>query len=661
MNQRVLHHGHDEAASAGVVATGTTIRLTTAQALVRYLAAQRVATEDGLGTEPLFGGVFAIFGHGNVAGMGEALYQHRDELPTLRAHNEQAMAHSAIAYAKAHFRRRMMAVTTSIGPGATNLLTAAALAHVNRLPVLLLPGDIFVSRAPDPVLQQVEDFHDGSVSANDAFKPVSRYFDRIVHPAQLLSAMPRAMRVLTDAASCGPVTLALPQDVQAQAWDFPADFFAPRMVTFYSPAPRVDEIDAAIVRLQRAKRPLIVAGGGVLYGLATDALQRFAATHGIPVAETQAGKGSLAWDDPLNVGALGVTGSPAANALARDADCVLALGTRLQDFTTGSNTLFTQADVIGINANAFDALKHRAQVVEADARLALDALAERLQDWQADRAWTSRAHQLAAGWRDAVHTLTHAPQPDSVLPYEGDVIGAVQRSSTNSPANDIVVCAAGTLPGELHKLWRAGTPGAYHVEYGYSCMGYEIAGGLGAKLARPEREVIVMVGDGSYLMMNSEIATSVMLGAKLIVVVLDNRGYGCINRLQQACGGAPFNNLLEDSMQGPLGAPHIDFAVHARALGARAEHVANVAELEAALQRARSADRTYVISIDTDPARTTSDGGWWWEVAVPEVSPRASVREARANYDAQISARGKPPALAENSGNGSNSNDQAND
>ncbi|CAD6512317.1 3D-(3,5/4)-trihydroxycyclohexane-1,2-dione hydrolase [Paraburkholderia kirstenboschensis] len=659
MNQRVLHHGHDEAASAGVVATGTTIRLTTAQALVRYLAAQRVATEDGLGTEPIFGGVFAIFGHGNVAGMGEALYQHRDELPTLRAHNEQAMAHSAIAYAKAHFRRRMMAVTTSIGPGATNLLTAAALAHVNRLPVLLLPGDIFVSRAPDPVLQQVEDFHDGGVSANDAFKPVSRYFDRIVHPAQLLSALPRALRVLTDAASCGPVTLALPQDVQAQAWDFPADFFAPRMVTFYSPAPRVDEIDAAIVRLQRAKRPLIVAGGGVLYGRATDALQRFAATHGIPVAETQAGKGSLAWDDPLNVGALGVTGSPAANALARDADCVLALGTRLQDFTTGSNTLFTQADVIGINANAFDALKHRAQVVEADARLALDALAERLQDWQADRAWTSRAHQLAAGWRDTVHTLTHAPQPDSVLPYEGDVIGAVQRSSTNSPANDIVVCAAGTLPGELHKLWRAGTPGAYHVEYGYSCMGYEIAGGLGAKLARPEREVIVMVGDGSYLMMNSEIATSVMLGAKLIVVVLDNRGYGCINRLQQACGSAPFNNLLEDSMQGPLGAPHIDFAAHARALGARAEHVANVAELEAALQRARSADRTYVISIDTDPARTTSDGGWWWEVAVPEVSPRASVRDARANYDAQIAARDKPPAS--NGGGSGNNSDQAND
>jgi len=666
MNQRMMdhkreqEHEHGHAASVGGAVREGTIRLTTAQALVRYLAAQRVATEDGLGTEPLFGGVFAIFGHGNVAGMGEALYQHRDELPTLRAHNEQAMAHSAIAYAKAHFRRRMMAVTTSIGPGATNLLTAAALAHVNRLPVLLLPGDIFVSRAPDPVLQQVEDFHDGGVSANDAFKPVSRYFDRIVHPAQLLSALPRALRVLTDAASCGPVTLALPQDVQAQAWDFPADFFAPRVVTFYAPAPRVDEIERAIERLRRAQRPLIVAGGGVLYGHATDALQRFAAAHGIPVAETQAGKGSLAWDDPLNVGALGVTGSPAANALARDADCVLALGTRLQDFTTGSNTLFTQADVIGINANAFDGLKHRAQVVEADVRLALDALdaldgpGSRLQDWHADRAWTARAQQLAASWRDTVHTLTHAPQRDAVLPYEGDVIGAVQRSSANSPANDIVVCAAGTLPAELHKLWRAATPGAYHVEYGYSCMGYEIAGGLGAKLARPEREVIVMVGDGSYLMMNSEIATSVMLGAKLIVVVLDNRGYGCINRLQQACGGAPFNNLLDDCKQGPLGAPRIDFAAHARALGAHAEHAANVAELEAALQRARAADRTYVISIDTDPARTTTDGGWWWEVAVPEVSSRASVRDARANYDAQIVARGKPSSVAEHSSENDN-------
>jgi 3D-(3,5/4)-trihydroxycyclohexane-1,2-dione acylhydrolase (decyclizing) len=647
MNQRVLHHDQAATADAGAAATSAstaargTVRLTAAQALVRYLAAQRVKTIDGSGVEPMFGGVFAIFGHGNVAGIGEALYQHRDELPTLRAHNEQAMAHSAIAFAKAHFRRRMMAVTTSIGPGATNLLTAAALAHVNRLPVLLLPGDIFVSRAPDPVLQQVEDFHDGGISANDAFKPVSRYFDRIVHPAQLLTALPRAMRVLTDAALCGPVTLALPQDVQATAFDFPADFFEPRVVTFHSFAPIAEELEAALATLRNAKRPLIVAGGGVLYGHATKALHAFATAYGIPVAETQAGKGSLAWDDPLNAGALGVTGSPAANALAHEADCVLAVGTRLQDFTTGSNTLFTQADVIGINANAFDGLKHRAQIVQADARLALDALSEHLTGWRADREWTARAQQLSANWRDTVAKLTHAPQRDNVLPYDADVIGAVQRSSAMSTTDDIVVCAAGTLPAELHKLWRAGRPGAYHVEYGYSCMGYEIAGGLGAKLAHPEREVIVMVGDGSYLMMNSEIATSVMLGAKLVIVVLDNRGYGCINRLQQACGGAPFNNMFDDCQQGALGAPTIDFAAHARSLGAQAEHVANVTELEAALQRARAADRTYLISIDTDAARTTDDGGWWWEVAVPEVSSRETVRKARAQYEAQIAARGQ--------------------
>jgi 3D-(3,5/4)-trihydroxycyclohexane-1,2-dione acylhydrolase (decyclizing) len=648
MNERALHQ-HEAAPSLAPSAAPArgTLRLTAAQALVRFLAAQRVAAEDGSGrTEPLFGGVFAIFGHGNVAGIGEALYQHRDALPTYRAHNEQAMAHSAIAYAKAHFRRRMMAVTTSIGPGATNLVTAAALAHVNRLPVLLLPGDVFVSRAPDPVLQQVEDFHDGGISANDAFKPVSRYFDRIVHPAQLLSALPRALRVLTDAALCGPVTLALPQDVQAAAYDYPSDFFEPNVVAFHAAAPADDELDAALARIRRASRPMIVAGGGVLYSRgAADALAAFAARHGIPVGETQAGKGALPWDHPLNAGALGVTGSSAANALAHEADCVLAVGTRLQDFTTGSNTLFAQADVIGINANAFDGLKHRARVVQADARRALDALDARLPDWQANADWTARAKALANAWRDTVATRTHAPQTAGVLPYDADVIGAVQRSApgalAQSAVDDIVVCAAGTLPAELHKLWRAGRPGAYHVEYGYSCMGYEIAGGLGAKLARPEREVIVMVGDGSYLMMNSEIATSVMLGAKLIVVVLDNRGYGCINRLQQACGGAPFNNMFDDCKQGPLGAPAIDFAAHARALGALGEHVANVAELEAALRRARAADRTSVVVIDTDGARTTGDGGWWWEVAVPEVSTRDAVRTARAAYDKELAARGQ--------------------
>ena len=626
MNQRAMQ---TEARQA----TAGTIRLTTAQALVRYLAALR--TVSG---EPLFGGVFAIFGHGNVAGIGEALYQHREELPTWRAHNEQAMAHSAIAYAKANFRRRLMAVTTSIGPGATNLVTAAALAHVNRLPVLLLPGDIFVSRAPDPVLQQVEDFQDGGISANDALKPVSRYFDRIVHPAQLLSALPRAIRVLTDAALCGPVTLALPQDVQAMAYDYPAAFFEPRAVSFHAPAPVAQEIEQAAAALRESHEPLIVSGGGVLYGDAADALRTFAERHGIPVAETQAGKSALAWDHPLNTGGIGVTGSSAANELANAADCVLAVGTRLQDFTTGSNTLFAQARLIGINANAFDALKQDSIAVESDARLALDALSAALGDWRAAPQWTTRAHHLADDWRTTVASVTGTPH-EGLLPREADVIGAVQRSDPQSAANDIVVCAAGTLPADLQKLWRTSTPGGYHVEYGYSCMGYEIAGGLGVKLAKPDREVIVIVGDGSYLMMNSELATSVMLGAKLIVVLLDNRGYGCINRLQQACGGAPFNNLIDDCRQGPQGAPAIDFAMHARALGATAEHVANIGELEAAMQRARAADRSYLISIDTDPARPTEEGGWWWEVAVPEVSEREAVKKARAGYERALTAR----------------------
>jgi 3D-(3,5/4)-trihydroxycyclohexane-1,2-dione acylhydrolase (decyclizing) len=602
-----------------------TIELTAAQALVRYLAALRVASDDCKTLEPLFGGVFAIFGHGNVAALSEALYPHRDTLPTLRAHNEQAMAHAAVAYAKAHFRRRMMAVTTSIGPGATNLVTAAALAHVNRLPVLLLPGDIFVSRAPDPVLQQVEDMQDGGVSANDCLRPVSRYFDRIVHPAQLLSALPRAISVLTDPAQCGPVTLALPQDVQATAYAYPVSFFEPRVVEFRAPPPDAGELRAALEAIRQARRPLIVAGGGVLYGRATDALADLANRHRIPVAETQAGKGSLRWDDPLNVGAIGVTGSPAANELAREADLVIAVGTRLSDFTTGSNSLFRQATVLGINTHPLDALKHHGLPLCADARCALDALGGALGGWLPAEDWSQRARAGAQAWRDTVDTLT-AGAADR-LPYEADVIGAIQRSIPDSPERDIVVCAAGTLPAELHKLWRAGVPGAYHVEYGFSCMGYEIAGALGVKLARPEREVIVTVGDGSYLMMNSEIASSVALGAKLIIVVLDNRGYGCINRLQQACGTPSFNNLLDEA------APHVDFAAHARALGAQAEHVDDLAGLASALERARAASRTYVVSIDTDPARTTDDGGWWWEVAVPEVSAREAVRSARAQYE----------------------------
>ena len=606
------------------------MKLTTAQALVRYLAALRAQTPDGV--QPLFAGVFAIFGHGNVAALGEALYRHRDELPTYRAHNEQGMAHAAIAYAKANFRRRMMACTTSIGPGATNLVTAAALAHVNRLPVLFLPGDVFISRAPDPVLQQLEDFGDGTVSANDCFRPVSRYFDRIVHPAQLLSALPQVVRVLTDAAMCGPVTLALPQDVQAMAYDYPDDFFAPPLVTFDTSPPPEHAIAQAAGLLRDAKRPLIVAGGGVLYGLATGALRAFADAHDVPVAETQAGKGALPWDHPLQQGAIGVTGSPTANALASQADVVLAIGTRLSDFTTGSHSLFGQAKLVNLNVNAFDARKWRGVELIGDAKQGLQALTRVLEGWTSDASWAERARKGASAWRDDVARLTG--QRDVTLPYDGDVIGAVQRSSPESTTRDIVVCAAGTLPAELHKLWRTSVPGGYHMEYGYSCMGYEIAGGVGVKIARPNREVVVMVGDGSYLMLNSEIATSVMLGRKLIVVILDNRGYGCINRLQQAVGGVPFNNLFDDCLQDAPGAPRIDFAAHAASMGALAENVKTIADLEAAMARARAADRTCVICIETDPAHTTTEGGWWWEVAVPEVSERAEVRKARAEYEA---------------------------
>ncbi len=606
-----------------------TVRLTMAQALVRHLAALRVAEEDGT-LVPYVGGVWAIFGHGNVAGLGEALAQTRDALPVYRAHNEQAMAHAAIAYGKAHFRRRIMAATSSIGPGATNMVTAAALAHAGRLPVLLLPGDTFASRAPDPVLQQLESFAEGDATANDAFRPVSRYFDRIVRPEQILTALPRAIQVLTDPAQCGPVTLALPQDVQTLAFDCPEDFLQPEPIRIRRPQPDPVELARAIDALRRARRPLIVAGGGVLYSLAGPTLADFAERHGVPVAESQAGKGALSWQHPLNLGAIGVTGSPAANAAAAQADLVIGVGTRLQDFTTGSHSLFGQARLLSVNVQPFDAHKRGGQALVADARDALDCLGAALADWRADASWTGQACALARDWNARVDTLTTAA-PEG-LPYDAHVIGAVRDSAADSPGGDIVVCAAGTLPAELHKLWRSGRPGNYHMDYGYSCMGYEIAGGLGVKLARPEREVIVMVGDGSYLMMNSEIATAVMLGKKLIIVVLDNRGFGCINRLQRACGGENYNNLLEHCVPEGGEPVRIDFAAHAASLGADAVHVDGLNGLRAAMLRARAGRRTSVIVIDTTPEQTTSDGGWWWEVAVPEVSPRADVGAAYQAY-----------------------------
>jgi 3D-(3,5/4)-trihydroxycyclohexane-1,2-dione acylhydrolase (decyclizing) len=603
-----------------------------AQALVKYLAALQVEQPDG-SLQPYCAGVFAIFGHGNVAGIGEALWAERAALPTFRAHNEQAMAHAAIAFAKARFRQQMMAVTTSIGPGATNLLTAAALAHVNRLPVLLLPGDTFASRAPDPVLQQLEDFAQGDVSVNDAFRPLTRYFDRIGRAEQLLQALPRAIAVMSDPATCGPVCLALPQDVQTHVFDCPSAFLRPAPIRFRRPAADAAELARAAALLRHAHRPLIVAGGGVLYSQAGAALEAFASALGIPVAETQAGKGSLAWNHALQVGAIGVTGSPAANALAREADLVLAVGTRLQDFTTGSHSLFPQAGMLGLNVQPLDANKAADATLVADARVGLAQLSAAVQGWQADATWTHTACERAAQWVRRVDELTRAaPLAAGILPYDADVIGAVRDSAPDSDTHDVVVCAAGTLPAELHKLWRAGAPGNYHMEYGYSCMGYEIAGGLGVKMARPDQEVIVLVGDGSYLMMNSEIATSVMLGCKLIIVVLDNRGFGCIQRLQLASGGARFNNLLDDCVAHGAQGPVIDFAMHARSLGADSVHAADIDALKLAMRSARAASRTQVIVIDTTHTRTTDDGGCWWEVAIPEVSERAEVRAARAAY-----------------------------
>ena len=499
----------------------TTIRLTMAQALTKYLAALRVEMADG-SIQPYCGGVFTIFGHGNVAGLGEALYAERETLKTFRAHNEQGMAHAAIGFAKAHLRQRMMAVSTSIGPGATNMVTAAAVAHVNRIPVLLLPGDTFATRAPDPVLQQVENFQQGDVSANDCFRPVTRYFDRINRPEQLLTALPRAIQVMTDPANCGPVCLALPQDVQAHAFDYPASFFEPEVIRFRRAPADAGELQRAAALLKTARQPMIVAGGGVLYSQACDGLRAFAEKFGIPVVESHGGKSALAWDHPLNLGAIGVDGGPAANLLAREADVVFAVGTRLQDFTTGSHALFAKAKLLSLNVQPFDAGKWSGTALVADAKVGLEQLTAALGNWSADAAWTQRSKAEAAGWVATVTKLTtHVPSAGT-LPYDAEVIGAVRDSLNdaggNSGTHDVAVCAAGTLPAELHKLWRASLPGNYHMEYGYSCMGYEIAGALGVKMARPEQEVIVMVGDGSYMMMNSELATSLLLGKKLIVV-----------------------------------------------------------------------------------------------------------------------------------------------
>jgi 3D-(3,5/4)-trihydroxycyclohexane-1,2-dione acylhydrolase (decyclizing) len=601
-----------------------TIRLPTAHALVRYLIAQRTIV-DGV-EAPLFPGVFGIFGHGNVTCLGQALQEAGDDLPTWRGQNEQGMALAAVAFAKATRRRQVMVATSSIGPGALNMVTAAGVAMANRLPLLLLAGDTFASRLPDPVLQQVEHFGSPSTTVNDAFRAVTRFWDRIVRPEQLLAALPQAVATLLDPADCGPVLLALPQDVQAEAYDFPARFFDPVLHEIARPRPSLDQVERAAALLRGAARPLLIAGGGVHYSLAEAALAAFAATHGIPVVETVAGKSSLTADDPSYVAPIGVTGADAANRLAAEADVVLAIGTRLQDFTTGSWTVFDRdAILIGVNAARFDAAKHRALTVVGDAREGLADLAERLVGWRAPAGWTARGREEHAAHRVAV--------AENVLVGPGlatyaQVVGAVNRRAT---PGDYVLTAAGGLPGELNVNWLASGVATFDCEYGFSCMGYELSGAWGARMARRDGEVFALVGDGSYLMLNSDLYSTVLTGQKVIVVVCDNGGYAVIDRLQTGMGGASFNNLLRDCRVAEQ--VTVDFVAHAASMGAIAERVSSIDALEEALGRARASTRTHVIVLETDP-HAWSPGGAFWEVGVPALSDRPAVREARARIDA---------------------------
>ncbi|NKK75519.1 3D-(3,5/4)-trihydroxycyclohexane-1,2-dione acylhydrolase (decyclizing) [Rhizobium leguminosarum bv. viciae] len=600
----------------------TTIRLTAAQAMMKWLSVQM--TEDG---ERFIEGVWAIFGHGNVAGIGEALHGIGDALPTWRGQNEQTMAHAAIAYAKTLKRRRAQAVTSSIGPGATNMVTACALAHVNRLPVLFIPGDVFANRRPEPVLQQIEDMHDGTVSANDCFRPVSAYFDRIARPEHLLTCLPRALAVMTDPGHCGPVTLAFCQDVQAEFYDYPEAFFEPKVWRIRRPEPDPREVADLADAIRAARRPVIISGGGVIYSEAEAELAAFAEKHHIPFVETQAGKGANSWEHPLNFGSPGVTGSASANALCADADLVLGIGTRFQDFTTGSWALFRNPSrrLASINLAGYDATKHSALPCVGDARVTLARLSAALEAY--------RGPGVDAGsrtdWHQAVERVTAAPDADGPgnLPTDAQVIGAVQRVATE---NSVIMCAAGTMPGALQVLWQS-AKGGYHMEYGFSCMGYEVAGAMGIKLARPDNEVICFVGDGSYMMANSELATAVMRRVPFTIVLTDNRGYGCINRLQIECGGAEFNNMYKDCNVDVQ--PEIDFVAHAASMGAHAEKIGSIAELETRIVAARQRNIPSVLVIDTDAVPGTDAGGHWWDVAVPQVGGPERLDQARARYN----------------------------
>jgi 3D-(3,5/4)-trihydroxycyclohexane-1,2-dione acylhydrolase (decyclizing) len=616
-------------------------RLTVGQALVRFLAAQEVE-RDGE-RHRFFAGCFGIFGHGNVAGLGQALQQHEDLLPYHQGRNEQAMVHVAAGYARQRNRLGTFACTTSIGPGATNMITGAALATINRLPVLLLPSDTFASRRPHPVLQQLEVPHDATVSVNDCFRPVSRYFDRIERPEQLVPSALEAMRVLTDPAETGAVTLALPEDVQTEAFEVPQSFLEPRVWPIWRQPPAAGALTRAAELVRAARRPLIVAGGGVIYSEASDALRELVDATGIPVCETQAGRGSLPSEHRLSLGAVGATGTAAANRLAREADLVIGVGTRWSDFTTASKSAFQDPRVrfVNINVASFDAAKHSGLALTCDARVGLDILRGALTGHRVEAGWEEFAAQEAAAWAVEVARLVgagHAP-----LPSQAEVIGAVNDAAG---ADGVVVCAAGSMPGDLHKLWRARDPKSYHVEYGYSCMGYEIPGGMGVKLAAPERQVFVLIGDGSYLMLPGELTTAVADGIEIVVVLVDNHGYSSIGALSRSLGSAGFGThyrrhdgrqlLDRPDGEGPATEAEplpVDLAANAESLGARVLRAKTIADLRAALAEARGASGPVVVHIEVDRYAGVPSYEGWWDVPVAEVSEAPPVRAAREEYE----------------------------
>ena len=603
----------------------STIRLTMAQALVRYLCNQFIVI-DGK-QEPLFAGLFGIFGHGNVTCLSEALEAVQDKLPTWRGQNEQSMALAAVGFAKAKRRRQIMIALSSIGPGALNMVTAAGCAHANRLPVLFLAGDIFANRRPDPVLQQVEHFGNPTISVNDAFKAVTRYWDRITHPEQIISSLPQAIATMLDPGDCGPAFIGLCQDTQELAYDYPQAFLTPTVHAIPRLRPDRLRVEEAVKLIASAKRPLIISGGGVRYSGAEKEVADFALARGIPLAETIAGKGAVTHEHPAHVGPIGVIGSASANAMAAEADVVIAIGTRLQDFTTGSWTVFSHAArFVSINAARYDAVKHRAVSVVGDARETVSEIAAALGAWKADAAWTAKARSEFKSWNALLDT--HQKPTNAAVPTYAHVVGMVNAWAA---PNDTMVTAAGGLPGETAKGWRVKNPNTFDLEFGFSAMGYEIAGGWGHAMAKNgDGETIVMVGDGSYLMMNSDIYSSVLTGHKMIVVVCDNGGYAIINRLQNFKGTPSFNNMIKDSrVKKPFA---VDFAKHAEAMGAAARHCDSLADLEAALKWAKTTDRTTVITIVTD-AYQWVPGDADWDVGVPEVSERAEVKAARAHHE----------------------------